>query len=103
MEMGEIGSTVAKPCIPHHKCRTCERTRSVKIRVLSWILGKVSLMLIIIVTSATTTFLYHKLLPDDVKHDVTSPAAEETRQPDLRHSNLEERVAMERQVRPLFF
>ena len=105
VELGELGASAAKSCLPHHKCRTCERTRSVKFRVLSWILGKFSLMLIIVVTSATTTFLYHKLLPDDVKPGVTSPTeaddGEETRQADLRHSNLAERVALERlQVSP---
>ena len=100
VELGEVGGPAAKPCIPHHKCHTCERTRSVKVRVLSWMLGKFSLMLIIVVTSATTTFLYHKLLPDDVigPHASSTAAAQDTRQPEVRHS-LPERVLLDPQVR----
>ncbi|XP_076453678.1 uncharacterized protein LOC143288899 [Babylonia areolata] len=65
-------TTAAVPCLSRHKCHTCERTRSVRVRLLSWLLGKFSLLLIIVITSATTTFLYHRLLPDDISSSSSS-------------------------------
>ncbi|KAL8594319.1 hypothetical protein ACOMHN_053236 [Nucella lapillus] len=70
-----LATSAAVPCIVRHKCHTCERTRSVRVRLLSWLLGKFSLLLIIIITSATTTFVYHKLLPDDVRHGASSSSS----------------------------
>ncbi|KAK7484826.1 hypothetical protein BaRGS_00023869 [Batillaria attramentaria] len=68
VELGDARTAMTGvPCNQtHHKCRSCERTRSVKVRILMWILCKFGLILVIVLTSAVTTFLYHRLVPDDV-------------------------------------
>lgn len=77
LELGEMTAmTVTQTChAQHHKCRSCERTRSVKIRVLSWFLAKLSLILVIVITSAASTFFYHKILPDDVQHSYATASS----------------------------
>lgn len=67
VELGEVRMAMTGvPCNQtHHKCRSCERTRSVKVRILVWILCKFGLILVIALTSAVMTFSYHRLVPDD--------------------------------------